>query len=45
VLVEFEPDFVPGLEFFSLESHLSEILGRKVDLNWNFRFDLFSPTD
>jgi len=33
VLVEFEPDFVPGLEFFSLESELSEILGRKVDLN------------
>jgi predicted nucleotidyltransferase len=33
VLVEFEPDFVPGLEFFSLESELSEILGRKVDLS------------
>ena len=33
VLVEFEPDFVPGLEFFRLESELSEILGRKVDLN------------
>ena len=33
MLVEFEPDFVPGLEFFSLESELSEILGRKVDLN------------
>ena len=33
VLVEFEPGFVPGLGFFSLESELSEILGRKVDLN------------
>lgn len=33
VLVEFEPDFVPGLEFFSLENELSEILDRKVDLN------------
>ena len=33
VLVEFEPDFVPGLEFFTLESELGEILGRKVDLN------------
>lgn len=33
VLVEFAPGFVPGLEFFTLESELSEILGRKVDLN------------
>ena len=33
VLVEFEPGFVPGLKFFALESELSEILGRKVDLN------------
>ena len=33
VLVEFESDFVPGLEFFSLENELSDILGRKVDLN------------
>jgi len=33
VLVEFEPGFVPGLEFFSLEEQLSRILGRKVDLN------------
>jgi hypothetical protein len=33
VLVEFEPGFVPGLEFFALEDELSEILGRKVDLN------------
>ena len=33
VLVEFEPGHVPGLGFFSLEMELSEILGRKVDLN------------
>ena len=33
VLVEFEPNFVPGLDFFGLESELSKILGRKVDLN------------
>ena len=33
VLVEFEPGRAPGLAFFSLESELSEILGRRVDLN------------
>ena len=33
VLVEFEPGFVPGLRFFSMEAELSTILGRKVDLN------------
>ena len=33
VLVEFEPGNVPGLAFFSMENELSEILGRKVDLN------------
>ncbi len=33
VLVEFEPDHIPGLEFFSMEAELSQILGRKVDLN------------
>ncbi len=33
VLVEFKPGFVPGLEFFTMERELSEILGRKVDLN------------
>ena len=32
VLVEFEPGDVPGLAFFWMESELSEILGRKVDL-------------
>ena len=33
VLVEFEPGQVPGLAFFAMEVELSEILGRKVDLN------------
>jgi hypothetical protein len=33
VLVEFEPGHVPGLAFFAMEVELSEILGRKVDLN------------
>jgi len=33
VLVEFEPDHVPGLAFFAMERELSIILGRKVDLN------------
>ncbi len=33
VLVEFEPGHAPGLSFFAMESELSEILGRKVDLN------------
>ncbi len=33
VLVEFEPDHVPGLAFFQMQRELSEMLGRKVDLN------------
>lgn len=33
VLVEFEPGHVPGLAFFEMEQELSEMLGRKVDLN------------
>jgi uncharacterized protein len=33
VLVEFDPEHVPGLKFFAIERELSEILGRKVDLN------------
>ena len=33
VLVEFEPGHVPGLAFFRMERELSELLGRKVDLN------------
>jgi uncharacterized protein len=33
VLVEFEPGYVPGLQFFSMQIELSQILGRPVDLN------------
>ena len=33
VLVEFEPGHVPGWEFFSFEEELSQLLGRKADLN------------
>lgn len=33
VLVEFEPDVSVGLQFFAIERELSELLGRKVDLN------------
>src|SRR5437879_3429307 len=33
VLVEFEPEHVPGLAFFGMEEELSELLARKVDLN------------
>ena len=33
VLVEFAPECVPGLAFFTMEAELSEILGRRVDLN------------
>ncbi len=33
VLVEFEDGHAPGLAFFAMEKELSDILGRKVDLN------------
>lgn len=33
VLVEFEPGHVPGLAFFAMEEELSQIIGRRVDLN------------
>jgi len=33
ILVEFEPDYIPGLAFFKMEKELSQILGHKVDLN------------
>lgn len=33
VLVEFEPNHVPGFAFFRMEEELSQILSRKVDLN------------
>jgi len=33
VLVEFDPNHIPGLAFFGMEEELSEIIGRKVDLS------------
>ncbi|MBN2394723.1 MAG: nucleotidyltransferase family protein [Anaerolineae bacterium] len=33
VLVEFEPGHTPGLAFFRMQRELSEILGKKADLN------------
>lgn len=33
VLVEFESGHVPGFAFFDLEDEISELIGRKVDLN------------
>ncbi len=32
ILVEFYPEHIPGLAFFRIELELSELLGRKVDL-------------
>ena len=32
VLVEFEPDHIPGLAFFTMQAELASILKRKVDL-------------
>ena len=32
VLVEFEPEHIPGFNFFLMEAELSQLLGRKVDL-------------
>jgi len=33
VLVEFEPGKIPGLEYFGIEAELSDLIGRRVDLN------------
>lgn len=33
VLVEFEPGYVPGFEFFSMQEELTEIIGRPVELH------------
>ena len=39
VLVEFEPDGVPGLQFVSMASELSELLGRPVDVLTRFAIE------
>ena len=33
MLVEFEPGKTPGFAFFRMQDELSEIIGRRVDLN------------
>jgi predicted nucleotidyltransferase len=33
LLVEFEPGHTPGWDFFGIQDELSEVLGRRVDLN------------
>ncbi|MBM4437460.1 MAG: nucleotidyltransferase family protein [Actinobacteria bacterium] len=33
VLVEFDPAHIPGLAFFGMQDELTELFGRKVDLN------------
>ena len=44
VLVEFESGHIPGLAFFRMEQELSELLGRKVDLQTrNFLSPLIRP--
>jgi predicted nucleotidyltransferase len=51
VLVEFEPDHTPGLQFFAIQDELSKILGRNVDLNTpqflpsNFRNDVMAGAE
>ncbi len=32
VLVEFDPEHIPGFDFFLIEAELSQLLGHKVDL-------------
>ncbi len=55
VLVDFEPDQTPGLEFITIQDELSEILGRQVDLytfkgvensrNWLLREEILNSTE
>ena len=51
VLVEFEPGHTPGLAFFAMQRELSEILGRKTDLNTDmdlspyFRKEIFDEAE
>jgi len=33
VLVEFDPKHIPGLAFFAMQDELSDVFGRRVDLN------------
>ena len=33
LLVEFEPEHIPGLAFFRIEEEMSVLFGKKIDLN------------
>ena len=55
VLVDFESDRTPGLEFITIQDELSEILGRQVDLytfkgvensrNWLLREEILNSAE
>ena len=55
VLVEFEPDQTPGLEFITMQDELSEILGQQVDMytfkgvesnrNWLLREEILNSAE
>lgn len=55
VLVDFEPNQTPGLEFITIQDELSEILGRQVDLytfkgvensrNWLLREEILNSAE
>ena len=55
VLVDFVPGQTPGLEFFSMQDELSEMLGRQVDLytfkeiensrNWILRDEILNSVE
>ena len=55
VLVEFEPDQTPGLEFVTMQDELSKILGRQVDMytfkgvesnrNWLLREEILNSAE
>ena len=55
VIVDFEPDQTPGLEFITMQDELAEILGRKVDMhtfrgvessrNWLLREEILNSAE
>lgn len=55
ILVEFEPGRTPGLEFFTIQDELSDVLGRRVDLytfigvensrNWILREEILNTAE
>jgi len=41
VLVEFEPGKTPGLRFFTIQDDLTQLFGRRVDLNTPESFSVY----